>query len=171
MLKRLISLERNYSVDFDFSKKNLPRFYQKLFKSLYQEIFHSLREQLKQENIEVFIISKDLIWESLKNSYDSCLDKYLEKGSADYFVTINWKYQNNKFILKIVDNGFGIKASTSQQKNKKLHLGGKGKGVNILLNKVADYKQKYGNYCKIDYFFSRFGNGAMIELEFEFPSE
>jgi len=116
-------------------------------KKFNEQIKQDIRDKLPLENIKITSLIEQFIWESLKNSYDACLDKFLKLGGNNYHANVSWEYKNGHFRVLITDNGFGAKSSdsiTKRTRGQQFYLGGAGKGVYLIRFKMEDLKEEVG---------------------------
>jgi len=86
------------------------------------------------------------IKEALKNSYDSCYDRFLAFGGQDYRADILWDYSRPTLSITVVDNGMGLNASRSGKKklNNNIYLGGEGQGLEVSRALFIEVENTYG---------------------------
>ena len=119
---------------------------------------------------------KVVIYEALKNSHDSIIDRQLLNPDSKPAVIVSWSVNAltlmgenaNRFTILIADNGAGSQASISETKrtdrNMYGYVGGHGRGLSVMkqhVSKLSDHLQLIE--LKTDQ------EGAMLRIQFDIP--
>lgn len=164
---------KDYSFEFNFSGSDYRSTQSVLLKDFNEQIKQEIRVELPLENKKIISLIEQFIWESLKNSYDACLDKFLNLGGGNYHVNVGWEYKNGHFKVLIIDNGFGAKSSdsiTKRTRGQQFYLGGSGKGVYLIRFKMEDLKEEVDLDYEIEHELCPRGRGAEVKMAIKINS-